>query len=1394
MSQQNSNNKSIKNEEGQLDYRVATYRSLAEAMTKRLGQVRIEADENVHDPLRGLTTRKPSDPSLAMLDAWAVVGDILSFYQERIANEGFLSTATERRLIVELGRLVGYAPRPGVAASVQLAFSLEEGSGEITIPAGTGVKSVPGQGEKAQAFETKHDIIARPEWNEIKPRQFQPQNITLENITSLSRLYVKGISTNLKPNDYLVFDFGSAGAYQYRRIKSVETNPEQQVTTLVLLTDEFSSKSLVDAIEEAIVRAKTSALKAFQFLELPQEVRDTIGLLLTHNSGTEGSLSLVIENGLALNDANLDLWSSDVQSASINLEGAVFYQVADETLETQNSNFSALVMLQNERLAETVNKFWTALNEEDQTNYEKLIEDLQELEQVVPSPPWADLVPIVVKIRDDFKTGLTDSYLKSLSQDILKSINEDPESTFAAESDYINSLIELLDGANGLISLLTGLAKEARNIIIPFHIFEGKLTKHMEKFEGGHLLNKVLADIENVLSISTTEIESTRDQLAEKVGLLIQLDIPTPQSTFAPNEVIDLIKNYNSEIVDLQELALDADSASEFLAKVVDLQLDQSAITAPQIPIKKLNGGYNAFQRDLQDLALNSVDNRDSFRQNFSKSVALILTKYSEQLVRFVDESKAKELIDDARKDLDGKEPIASTVKKLESLIDKDQTDSLSQIQEALKDEEHKKILGFLIGELESEIQKTGKVEGVVEPSLNDAIGGAIENLTATEIKQSELELDSVNVAFGKSDGRTPDTYGKILSAISPNDQSLFDRWKGLRPRPVNLGVYALRMRAPLFGYNAPGIAKSNGGQVEPINTWDDEWEFDPNIETDSNLFLDRDYEEVVSGSLLIIESEVEVSDKDGGSEKRLERKSDVYKVMKTNLESRTAYGLSGKTTRLEIQGVWRSVSSEEKIGGLRKTLVFANSEKLELAYEPIEKIVGDIEGSNEIELGGFYDGLESGRKLIISGEVAERYKIEESEVVEVLGVNHVWRKISGETPHTILILKKNLSREYVRNTTTIYANTVLATHGETRQEVIGSGDAGRSFQSFELSTSPLTFIAAPTARGSASTLSVTVAGIRWNEQPSLVGVGPDERVFITSTDNEQVTSVKFGDGNSGTRLPTGIENVLAEYRAGIGGAGNVKKHQISQLASQPLGVKGVINPLPATGGAGPETRNQARKNLPLSLVALDRLVSVDDYESFARTFAGIGKASARMLRDGQRKILHLTLAGIDDNPIDLDSELIRNLMESLRRFGDPRQSVQLAVRDQLLLIVGAKIKTVQDYLWEPVESQIREKLLAKFGFENREFGEGVYSSDVITTIQNVEGVAYVELDVFQVVDGSFPTGFDPGKVASFIPAKLAGNDRSEPTDPTTNGILAAQIIFISPKVPETLLLREIAQ
>jgi predicted phage baseplate assembly protein len=325
--------------------------------------------------------------------------------------------------------------------------------------------------------------------------------------------------------------------------------------------------------------------------------------------------------------------------------------------------------------------------------------------------------------------------------------------------------------------------------------------------------------------------------------------------------------------------------------------------------------------------------------------------------------------------------------------------------------------------------------------------------------------------------------------------------------------------------------------------------------------------------------------------------------------------------------------------------------------------------------------------------------------------------------------------------------------------------------------------------------LEVRVSDVRWPETDALVWLDSHERGYETKTDDEAKTSVIFGDGEHGTRLPTGPENVKALYRSGIGKPGNVAAEQISLLATKPLGVKSVINPLRASGGADREGRDQARRNAPLAVMSLDRLVSVQDYADFARTFAGVGKASATRLTDGRRELVYITIAGADDIPIDTTSDLFINLQQALHKFGDPFQSIQLATRQLKLLIMAARVRLLPDYLWEAVEPEIRASMLDTFSFARRELGQDVVSSQVIQTIQAIPGVAYVDLDVLDAVDENSDLT-DLENLAETlalrhrIRAEMARLDPDVKLPPRP--ILPAQLAYLSPEITDTLILSEL--
>ncbi len=557
-----------------------------------------------------------------------------------------------------------------------------------------------------------------------------------------------------------------------------------------------------------------------------------------------------------------------------------------------------------------------------------------------------------------------------------------------------------------------------------------------------------------------------------------------------------------------------------------------------------------------------------------------------------------------------------------------------------------------------------------------------------------------------------------------------------------SLKVFALRIEASLFGHNAirepqyepathiPSggefpIANPNGGNLKP-QPWP-EWK--PDGEAKDVLYLDRVYEQIIQDDYIVV-------DKNNES-------PTVFESKNIRSVSRAAYGISGEITRITLNADWLDMNAQKNISKIRTTKIYAQPEQLELAEAPITDPIGRcVNRGNEavtestvtVELDGFYEDLQSGRWVVVSGEreIEGTLGVRFSELVMLASVTQDVREgFSEEKKHTFLKFANELAYCFKRDTVTLYGNVAKATHGETRQEVLGSGDGSKVLQSFELKQKPLTHVSASNPTGVDSTLNVFINDIRWHETDTLADKPSTERSFTTQTDHEDKTRIIFGNGKQGARLPTGIENIKAEYRAGIGTAGNVRAEQISLLQTKPLGVKEVINPLRASGGADREKRDQARKNAPLAIKALDRLVSVQDYEDFCRTYAGIGKARAIEISDGYRQRVHITIAGVDDIPLDPSSDLLQNLRHALHHFGDPYQAIALEVRELMLMVSNARVRILPDYQWEAVVTQIRDAMLETFSFAQRELGQDVLLSEVISVMQAVRGVAYVDVDTF---------------------------------------------------------------
>ena len=676
----------------------------------------------------------------------------------------------------------------------------------------------------------------------------------------------------------------------------------------------------------------------------------------------------------------------------------------------------------------------------------------------------------------------------------------------------------------------------------------------------------------------------------------------------------------------------------------------------------------------------------------------------------------------------------------------------------------------------------------------------------------------SVSRTFDKSSDMGP----RLLGTFSPAAAAMLYRaWTNIGLPSTSAEVGAVRLKTGLFPGNYPGVPTSTKTTDTTVIT---SFDSPPTIAKDwiglvsgdqnpipVAIALDAVYDKIVAGSWVMIarpnfgdtsKSSAPASNQTGGRTRTFHRVVSTATVPMTTADA----GFTAKVTQLTLDPPWLSDFLNRRFaydfiadqpGALQGTIVLAQTELLPLAEEPLDV---DLEGDT-IELDSAYDGLESGRWIIVAGErtdIPNVTGVTAAELVMILGVAQVTTSPNGMPApvHTVLTLANELAYTYDSTTVTIYGNVVKATNGQTNNEILGNGDGSQLFQEFTLKQKPLTFVPASNPSGVNSTLEVYVNNVEWQETDTLAGLGPKDRSYVTQTADNDSTLVIFGNGVEGARLPTGSANVTAIYRNGIGQPGNVDANQISLLQSRPLNVKAVINPLRASGGADRDSRDDARRNAPLAVMSLDRLVSVQDYADFARTFAGIGKASSAKISNGQFDLVHVSIAGAADIPIDPTSDLYINLAQALRVNGDPYQPLQLAVRSLRLLVISAQVKILADYIWEDVAADLRTALLNTFSFDNRSLGQPVFQSEVISAMQSVAGVAYVNLQKLDSVAES-ATAEALANLAStlalneFIPAALARPNPS-PANYPTDAILPAELVYLSPTLPDTLILNEV--
>jgi len=605
--------------------------------------------------------------------------------------------------------------------------------------------------------------------------------------------------------------------------------------------------------------------------------------------------------------------------------------------------------------------------------------------------------------------------------------------------------------------------------------------------------------------------------------------------------------------------------------------------------------------------------------------------------------------------------------------------------------------------------------------------------------------------------------------------------------------VYALRQRAALFGHNAPDYAFILSSRSSSSSSSLIEW---PNFEVSgSAIDLDAAYpQSLVGGWVLLLNA----------GKPRLDR------INKVEHRALAAFAISSKSTRLDLE---RALGKDEY--PRRATTVFLESEELTLAEQPdgaplegneiaLERDVPDLGPGQWLVLTGrpaaevsspLTLALADGTKVAVAagarvqllappapafaGQTAWKLRLEDGragaalagagaisysdatvgEEVEILSARR------GEDGRTIATLTAELTRAFDRRTVVLYGNVVAASEGDTvAAEPLGGGDATRSFQRFKLNKSPLTYLWKDGAV--VNTLAIAVDGITWTERPALHGAGPQATVYEVTNDNGGVATATFGDGVDGARLPSGTENVIAVYRVGGGLAGVVGAGKLTALLSPILGIRAVTNPLAASGGADAERLEDVRRNGPLRVTTLDRIVSLQDFEDFVRAQSGVSKASAADVWSGTTRLVHVTVALADGSSLEAGSLLERDLLAAVAAAGAFAQPFTIAGYLARRFRLEGWVIPVRGRAAATVIADVGGALRAAFGFAARSLAQAVTAAEVLAAMQQVEGVEAAGLGALFFAGDAAPA------YRSVLPASPARWSRGE-------GLLAAELLLV---------------
>jgi len=349
------------------------------------------------------------------------------------------------------------------------------------------------------------------------------------------------------------------------------------------------------------------------------------------------------------------------------------------------------------------------------------------------------------------------------------------------------------------------------------------------------------------------------------------------------------------------------------------------------------------------------------------------------------------------------------------------------------------------------------------------------------------------------------------------------------------------------------------------------------------------------------------------------------------------------------------------------------------------------------------------------------------------------------------LIFPLNLQDDGVKPGAVAYANVVLADHGRTVDDaplLPAQPSADRRYRPY-LSTGPLTRTVpydAAAARGrsaretlaqdphaAVSAIRLAGAGEMWEPRQDLLLSDRLAADFVVEARNDGTAELRFGDGRYG-KIPAQDATFLARLRVGNGAEGRVGADAIGHLVTDdPDLFTGITNPIPAVGGADPQTLTSIKLAAPRAFKRQRRAVTAEDYANLAQRHPDVQRAVAERRWTGSWMTMFLAVDRRGGREVDTSFETeIRAFLEPFRLAG---HDLEIEPPAYVPLDIALVVCVRSGHYAEDVEAALINRFAAgrmasgPSGFfhpDNFTFGQPVLLSRIITQAMTVAGVRWV--------------------------------------------------------------------